>query len=84
MAEGKAGIGDLIRKIISSILLVAAVLALIGLCIGGGTTIIQPFADAFSPFDFGLLGQAIYNLMNYLSVPLIMIMLGLIGLTVDY
>ena len=77
------GPGDLLRKIISFALLIAAVVALIGFFIGSGTLVFDPIIDAFDPFNFADLGTALYNAMYQLGIPLIMIMLGIIGLTVD-
>ena len=76
------GIGDLIRKIISLVLLVAAGIALAGFFIGSGTLVFKPIIDAFKPFNFEALGISLYNFIDKLFVPLVLAMLGLIGLTV--
>ena len=73
----------LFRKIVSFALLIAAVLALIGFFIGAGTLIFDPFKAAFDPFSLKLFGAALYSMMQAIGIPLIMIMLGLIGLTVQ-
>ena len=72
---------DLIRRIASFVLLVAAVIALVGFFIGSGTLVFKPIGDAIKPFNFEALGAALYNFISILSVPLIMVILGLIGLT---
>ena len=77
------GPGDLLRKIVSLVLLVAAIVALVGFFIGSGTLVFNPIIDAFKPFDFQALGLALFRAMEALAIPLIMIMLALIGLTVD-
>ena len=78
------GAGDLVRKIVSLAMLVAAGIALVGFFIGAGTYVFDPFEAAFSPkFDFATLGTAIFDFISTLSIPLILFMLGLIGLTVD-
>lgn len=75
--------GDLFRKIVSLVMLIAAGIAIVGFFIGAGTILFEPFKEAFNPFNFGALGTAIYKFIEALSVPLILVMLGLIGLTVD-
>lgn len=77
------GVGDLIRKIVSFALLIAAGFALVGFFVGAGTFVFDPIVDACKPFDIQKLGVAMYNLIEAMSLPLIMIILGLIGLTVD-
>ena len=77
------GPGDLIRKIVSFALLIAAGVALVGFFIGAGTLVFDPLVEAFDPFSFPKLGAALYGIMEALGIPLIMIMLALIGLTVD-
>jgi len=85
MANGKAGIGDFIRKIVSFVLLVAAVVALIFFLAGAGATITEPFKAAFEDgFDWSLFSKAVYDTLVALSMPLIMLVLGLIGTTVDH
>lgn len=83
MAESKAGLGDGLRKLVSFIILIAAGISLVFFFMGAGTLVFDPIVAAFSPFNFSALGAALYGFMEALSVPLIMIMLGLIGLTVD-
>jgi hypothetical protein len=79
---GKAG--DIIRKIVSFALLVAAGIALVGFFMSVGTVVFTPFKNAFSPtFDFAALGQALFGFMEALGIPLMMIILGIIGLTVN-
>ena len=75
--------GDIIRKVVSFALLIAAGIAIIGFFMGVGTIVFEPFQDAFSPFNFSLLGKAVFDFIEKLSVPLIMVMLGIIGLTLD-
>ena len=75
--------GDIIRKVVSFALLIAAGIAIIGFFIGVGTIVFEPFKDAFNPFDFSKFGAAVFGFMRELSLPLIMFMLGLIGLTLD-
>ena len=73
-----------VRKIISFVLLIAAAIALVGFFIGVGPIVFDPFKAAFEPkFDFGQLGLAVYGFIGALSTPLILFILGLIGLTVD-
>ena len=70
-----------VRKIFSFVLLVAAILVLVSFFLAAGTIIFDPFKAAFDPFNFKLLGAALYGFMSAIGVPLIMFMLGLIGLT---
>lgn len=76
-------IGDLIRKIVSFALLAASAITLVAFFMGVGTIVFDPFKAAFDPFNFSLLGEAIYKFMEAISLPLIMFILGLIGLTLD-
>ena len=80
----ESGMGDMVRKIVSLILLVAAGIALVGFFIGSGTLVFDPIINAFDPFNFEKLGLALFGFVQALSVPLILVMLGLIGLTVDH
>jgi len=85
MANGKAGIGDLVRKIVSFALLAAAVIALVFFFASVGATIGEPFKEAFEDgFNWSLFSKAVYDTLVALAMPLIMCMLGLIGLTVDH
>jgi len=68
-------------RIISLIVLVAAAIALISFFLAFGSVVIDPFRNAFNPFDFRLFGEAVFDFMMALSIPLILGMLGLIGLT---
>ena len=75
---------NIVRKVVSLILLVGAVIGLIGFFIGSGTLVFDPIVDSFKgKFNFEELGLALYNFIEKLSLPLIMIILGLIGLTLD-
>ena len=79
------GVGAVIRKIISFIMLIAAAIALVAFFFGAGPLVFDPFKAAIDPtFDFWLFSSAIYNLFATLAVPLILAMLGLIGLTVKH
>jgi hypothetical protein len=70
-----------IRKLVSLILMVGAVVALIGAFMGAGN-IFQPLADSLSPFDFQQFGQALNGLITgQLGMPFMLFMLGFIGLT---
>jgi len=81
MADGKAGIIGFARKIISFALLTAAVIALVFFFLGAGATISQPFKAAFDGgFNWSLFGKAVYDTLIAMAMPLIMLMLGLIGL----
>ena len=84
MADGKADMFDGIRKIVSFVVLAAAVLALVTFFWGSGVLVFEDIIAAFNPFDWQLLGAALYDFMAALSVPLIMILLGLLGVTVDH
>ena len=84
MSNGRAGIGDFVRKIVSFVLLAAAVIALIFFFAGASSTIGEPFKAAFDGgFDWSLFSKAVYDALIALAMPLIMLVLGLIGLTVD-
>jgi len=76
------GIMGMVRKIVSFVVLIAAGLALIGFFIGSSALVFDPFKAAFDPFNFEKFGLAIYTFIEVLSFPLIMIILGIIGLTI--
>lgn len=74
---------DIIRKIVCFVLMIGAGLALISVFMGAGN-VFQPLIDSFKPFNLADCGQALANLINdYLGIPFIMFMLGLIGFTFD-
>ncbi|MCL2569835.1 MAG: hypothetical protein FWE16_01350 [Firmicutes bacterium] len=70
-------------RIISFIVLGAAVISLVTFFMSFGTTVIDPFREAFNPFSFRALGDALWIFMYSISTPLILGMLGLIGLTMQ-
>jgi len=74
-------IGDTVRKIVSLVVLVVAVVALIAF-IMAAPELFSELGEAFS-LGFKEVGMAFYNIIDALSTPLIMLVLGLIGVTVD-
>ena len=73
---------EMLRTIVSFVLLVAAAITLITFFMSASTIIFDPFRAAFNPFDFRALGDALFGFMTAISIPLIMLMLALIGLAV--
>gem|GEM_PF-2382488 len=73
--------GDIIRKIVSFVVLIAGILAIVSFFINASNLIIDPFKAAFDPFDFKNFGDALWGCLYNLGIPLILIMLGLMGLT---
>jgi len=69
----------MLLKILSFVLFIAAAISLVSFFLAVGSVIIDPFRDAFNPFDFTLFGAAIWGFMEAISTPLIMGMLSLIG-----
>jgi len=70
-------------RIISFIVLVAAVLSLISFFMAAGTIVFDPFRAAFDPFSFRELGAALFGFMHMISIPLTLGMLALIGLNMS-
>jgi hypothetical protein len=61
---------------------VVAVVALVGFFIGSSSLVIDPIMASFTPtFNFQALGAALFSAMSFLSTPLILIALAIIGLT---
>ena len=75
--------GNIFRKTVSFALLITAGIALIGFFMSVGTVVFDPFADAFNPFSIAAFGKAVYGFMEAISLPLIMVILGIIGLTLN-
>ena len=71
------------RRIASFIVLVAAVISLVTFFMAAGSVVFEPFREAFNPFDFTAFGAALFGFMQAISIPLILAMLGLIGLTIS-
>ncbi|MCL2587766.1 MAG: hypothetical protein FWE31_06080 [Firmicutes bacterium] len=70
-------------RIFSFVVLVAAVISLVSFFIAAGSVVFDPFRAAFNPsFDFTAFGAALFGFMTAISVPLILAMLGIIGLSV--
>ena len=71
----------IIRRVVSSVLMLGAVLALVGVFMGAGN-IFQPLTDSFAPFDFQAFGSALNGLITgSLGMPFMLFILGFIGLT---
>ena len=70
-------------RILSFVVLVAAVVALISFFMAVGSVILDPFRAAFDPFNFTYFGAAIFGFMEAISLPLILGMLALIGLSMS-
>jgi hypothetical protein len=74
---------DIIRKLVCFVLMIGAGLALLSVFMGAGN-VFQPLIDSFKPFNLSACGVALADLINdYLGIPFIMFMLGLIGFTFD-
>jgi len=70
-----------LRKIVSGLVMLVAVLALVG-AFAGNTSAFRPLVDSFSPFDARAFGVAFHGLVvGFLGVPFVLLMLGFIGLT---
>ncbi|MCL2587618.1 MAG: hypothetical protein FWE31_05305 [Firmicutes bacterium] len=69
-------------RIISLIVLVIAAIALVTFFMAAGSVVFDPFRAAFNPFSFRLFGAALFEFMTAISIPLILGMLGMIGLTI--
>ena len=67
-----------IRRIASFVLLIVAVISLISFFMASGTILVDAFKMAS---NFKEYADAIYRALEALSVPLVMMMLALIGLT---
>lgn len=71
---------NFLRKFVSLIVLVVAVAVLVGLCMDSSMKPIwQLFSQAFSPFSFQKVVQAVLAFMVIAQTPIILIMLGFIG-----
>lgn len=74
---------NILRKIVSFIVLVAAVVVLVGVCMSSSMKPVwEAFGNAFSPFDFQKLVDAIYAFIIALGFPLVLLMLGFIGISI--
>lgn len=74
---------NLLRKIVSFVVLVVAVVVLVGVCMSSTMKPIwEGFKTAFSPFDFQKLVDAISSFLLILGTPVTLLMLGFIGLTI--
>ena len=69
-----------LRKIMSWVMLVLSVIALVGFFLAMGANVVDPFKAASNYNEYA---GAIFTLLTYLSVPFILGMLGLIGITLD-
>ena len=73
---------SILRKIVSFVVLVAAIVLLVGVCM---SSLMNPtwaaFKAAFSPFDFQKLIDAISLFFTFTGNAIILLMLGFIGLT---
>ena len=69
------------RRIISFVVLVAAVISLVSFFMATRSLVFDPFRAAFNPFDFTLFGAALWGFMESLAIPIILGMLGMIGLS---
>lgn len=77
---------NFLRKLVSFVVLAVAVTILVGICINPEMkTVWQAFGDAFKPFNFQKLISACRLFLNDFGggagTPIILIMLGFIGLT---
>ena len=72
-----------LRIIVSFVVLVTAIVTLVCFFLASGSLVFDPFKAAFNPFNFKLFGAALYSFMSALSVPLILGLLGFIGLTMS-
>ncbi len=74
---------NILRKIVSFIVLVAAIVVMVGVCMSSSMkTVWEAFKTAFSPFDFMKLSEALYAFIVATGFPLILIMLGFIGISI--
>lgn len=74
---------NFIRKLVSFIVLVAAIAGLVITCIGSGMNPVwQAFGSAFSPkFDIQLLSAALMLFMSFTGIYIVLILVSFIGLT---
>ena len=74
---------NLLRKIISALVLVVSITLLVGICLNSNMEIVwQAFGNAFNPFDFQKVISACMLFLQATSTPIILMMLSLIGLTI--
>ena len=69
---------NFLRRIVSFVVLVAAVVVLVGICLRYNWS---SFASAFQPFDFNHLVDQILAFFKEASHAIVLTMLGFIGLT---
>ena len=70
---------SILRRIISFLLLVVAVVALVGICLRYNWS---SFANAFQPFEFNHVVDQLLAFFNEAGNAIVLTMLGFIGLTI--
>lgn len=70
---------SILRRIVSFLILVVAVVALVGICMRYNW---GNFASAFQPFDFNHLVTQLLAFFNEAGNAIVLTMLGFIGLTI--
>lgn len=74
---------SILRKIVSFIVLVAGIVVLVGLCLNSSmNTIWEAFANAFAPFDFQAVVNALSAFFLIAGNAIVLIMLGFIGISI--
>ncbi len=69
---------NILRRIVSGLILVVAVVALVGICISYNW---GSFAAAFNPFDFFEMVDQLVAFFQSASNAIVLVVLGFIGLT---
>ena len=74
---------SILRKIVSFVVLVASIVVIVAVCMQPEMNAVwKAFGAAFSPFDFEKLAAAIYSFFLLLGMPIILMMLGFIGISI--